>query len=39
MSEYNAWFECLNGCPTRFSLFEIIYRCPTCSDLPTSSTI
>src|SRR5215468_6629957 len=33
MSEYSAWFECLNGCPTRFSLFEIIYRCPTCGDL------
>jgi threonine synthase len=33
MSEYSAWFECINGCPTRFSLFEIIYRCPTCGDL------
>src|SRR5215471_19184399 len=33
MSEYGAWFECLNGCPTHFSLFEIIYRCPTCGDL------
>jgi threonine synthase len=33
MSEYSAWFECLNGCPDRFSLFEIIYRCPTCGDL------
>ena len=33
MSEYSAWFECINGCPTRFSLFEIIYRCPHCGDL------
>ena len=33
MSEYSAWFECINGCPTRFSLFEIMYRCPTCGDL------
>ena len=33
MSEYSAWFECVNGCPTRFSLFEIIYRCPSCGDL------
>ena len=33
MSEYSAWFECINGCPGRFSLFEIIYRCPTCGDL------
>ena len=30
MSEYSAWFECINGCPTRFSLFEVIYRCPSC---------
>jgi len=33
MSEYGAWFECVNGCPTRFGLFEIIYRCPSCGDL------
>jgi threonine synthase len=33
MSEYSAWFECINGCPNRFSLTEIIYRCPTCGDL------
>jgi threonine synthase len=33
MSEYSAWFECVNGCPSRFSLFEIIYRCPSCGDL------
>ena len=33
MSNENAWFECINGCPKRFSLFEVIYRCPTCGDL------
>lgn len=33
MSEYSAWFECINGCPSRFSLTEVIYRCPTCGDL------
>jgi len=33
MSEYSAWFECINGCPNRFSLFEVIYRCPSCGDL------
>lgn len=33
MSDYAAWFECINGCPERFSLFEIIYRCPRCGDL------
>jgi len=33
MSEYSAWFECINGCSTRFSLSEVIYRCPKCGDL------
>ena len=33
MSEYSAWFECINGCETRFSLSEIVYRCPSCGDL------
>jgi threonine synthase len=30
---YNAWFQCINGCEGRFSLLEVIYRCPTCGDL------
>src|SRR6059036_2480740 len=30
---YNAWFQCINGCPGQFSLREVIYRCPTCGDL------
>jgi threonine synthase len=30
---YQAWFQCVNGCPGRFSLTEIIYRCPACGDL------
>lgn len=33
MSEYSAWLECINGCPTRFSVFEVVYRCPDCGDL------
>ena len=33
MSEYAAWFQCINGCPGQFSLLEIIYRCPNCGDL------
>jgi threonine synthase len=33
MSEYTCWFECLNGCPGRYSVFEIVYRCPRCNDL------
>src|SRR5207249_9632508 len=30
---YNAWFQCINGCPGQFSLLEVIYRCPSCGDL------
>ncbi len=33
MADYNAWFECINGCPGHYSLLEIIYRCPKCGDL------
>jgi threonine synthase len=30
---YNASFRCINGCKERFSLLEVIYRCPSCGDL------
>src|SRR3970040_130403 len=30
---YNAWFQCINGCPGEFDPREVIYRCPTCGDL------
>src|SRR5439155_10794431 len=30
---YNAWFQCINGCPGEFDLRAVIYRCPTCADL------
>src|SRR3989442_1176445 len=30
---YNAWFQCINGCPGQYSLREVIYRCPSCADL------
>jgi threonine synthase len=30
---YNAWFQCINGCPGQFSLLEVIYRCRSCGDL------
>jgi threonine synthase len=33
VSAYRAWFECIGGCGQRFSLFEVIYRCPKCGDL------
>ena len=30
---YSAWFQCFKGCPGRFPLTEVIYRCPRCGDL------
>src|SRR5688572_19602872 len=29
----NAWFECFSGCGVRYSLEEIVYRCPKCGSL------
>jgi len=28
-----CWFECINGCPGRWALTEVLYRCPSCSGL------
>jgi len=33
MGAYQAWFQCINDCGQRFSLFDVIYRCPKCGDL------
>ncbi|MGH7822603.1 MAG: threonine synthase, partial [Candidatus Binatia bacterium] len=33
MATYRAWFQCIDGCSERFSLFDVIYRCPKCGDL------
>ena len=30
---YRAWFECFRGCPGRWALGEVIYRCPRCEGL------
>lgn len=30
---FKAWFQCIAGCPGRYDLGEIIYKCPTCGDL------
>jgi threonine synthase len=30
---YTAWFECINGCPGKYPLTDIIYSCPTCGNL------
>ena len=29
----SAWFECFSGCGVRYSLEEILYRCPQCGSL------
>ena len=30
---YEAWFQCFHGCPGRYSVYDVIYRCPTCGGL------
>ena len=30
---YDAWFQCVQGCEQRHELNEVIYRCPTCNSL------
>lgn len=30
---FKAWFQCINGCPGKHPLNEIIYRCPCCGNL------
>ena len=30
---YQAWFQCVRGCQGRYSLYEVIYTCPTCGGL------
>lgn len=30
---YSAWFQCFRGCPGRYGLTEVMYRCPTCHGL------
>jgi threonine synthase len=31
--EFEAWFQCVNGCSGRYPLNQIIYRCPDCDSL------
>ena len=28
-----CWFACVRGCPGRYSIFDVIYHCPTCGGL------
>jgi threonine synthase len=30
---FSAWFQCVRGCQGCWSLYEVIYRCPTCGGL------
>ncbi|MER2597935.1 MAG: threonine synthase [Caldilineales bacterium] len=30
---YSAWFQCVRGCHGRWSLYDVIYRCPSCGGL------
>ncbi len=30
---YSAWFQCVNGCPGKYSLYDVIYECPHCGGL------
>ena len=30
---YRAWFQCIAGCAGRYSLSDVIYRCPRCGNL------
>jgi len=30
---YRSWFQCVRGCPGRYSVLDVIYRCPRCGGL------
>ncbi len=33
MSHYHSWLECIRGCQRRYSIYDVIYRCPDCGGL------
>jgi len=33
MRQTRAWFQCVRGCKGRYSIFDVIYRCPNCGGL------
>lgn len=33
MSALSAWYRCIRGCPGRYDVFSVIYRCPSCGGL------
>ena len=30
---YRAYFRCFRGCPGEYSVYDVIYTCPTCGGL------
>jgi threonine synthase len=30
---FSAWYQCIRGCPGRYDVFSVIYRCPACGGL------
>ncbi|MGD9091477.1 MAG: threonine synthase [Anaerolineales bacterium] len=30
---YDSWYTCIRGCDHRFSIYDVIYRCPDCGGL------
>ncbi|OQA40876.1 MAG: Threonine synthase [Chloroflexi bacterium ADurb.Bin325] len=30
---FSAWYQCIRGCPGRYNVLDVIYRCPTCDGL------
>jgi threonine synthase len=30
---FSAWYQCVRGCPGRYDVFDVIYRCPACGGL------
>ncbi len=31
--DYNCWYECIRGCGTRYSIFDVVYTCEKCGGL------
>ena len=30
---YSSWLQCVRGCPSRHSIYDVVYRCPACGGL------
>ncbi len=31
--EYQSWYQCVRGCDTRYSIFDVVYHCEKCGGL------